>query len=63
MDLAVADIKKAYDAKFVEMQEQMKAFGSETIRKGGNTVVLTMDGTPGGSMENPFMANMSALED
>jgi hypothetical protein len=63
VDLAVADIKKAYDAKFVEMQEQMKAFGSETIRKGGNTVVLTMDGIPGGSMENPFMANMSALED
>jgi hypothetical protein len=63
IDLAVADIKKAYDAKFTEFEKQMTAFGHQTIEKGGNTVILSMDGTEMASYKNPFLANLDALGD
>jgi len=62
IDLAVADIKKAYDVKFAEFAKQMEAFGSETIKKGGHMVVLDMDGNPLGGVDNSFLSNLDALE-
>lgn len=61
VELAVAEIKKAYDVKIAEMQTQIDAFGSETIRKGGSVVFLDSDGTATGKVENPFLANLEAL--
>lgn len=63
IDLAVADVKKAYDAKFVEFEKQMTAFGNQTIEKGGNTVILDMDGNAKAIYKNPFLANLDALGD
>jgi len=62
LELAVADIKKSYDAKISEFEKKMEEFGSETIKKGGNTVVLTM-GDPSSIESNPFLANLDALGD
>lgn len=63
IDLAVADVKKAYDAKFAAFEQQMKDFGSETIKKGGHTVVLDMSGNPISEHGNSFLANLDALGD
>src|SRR5574343_431556 len=62
IDLAVAEVKKAYDEKFAAMEKQMEAFGSETIRKGGRVVVLDGDGNSLGNMDNSFLSNFDALE-
>lgn len=62
VELVVSEIKKSYDAKFTEMEKQIEAFGGETIRKGGNTVVLDMDGKSLGKMDNSFLSNFDALE-
>ena len=62
VELVVNEIKKSYDAKFTEMEKQIEAFGGETIRKGGNAVILDMDGKSLGKMDNSFLSNLDALE-
>jgi len=62
IDLAVSEVKKAYDEKFAAMEKQMEAFGSETVQKGGRVVILDGDGSPLGNMDNSFLSNLDALE-
>ena len=62
IDLAVAEVKKAYDVKFAAFEKQMEAFGSETIKKGGHAVFLDMEGKSLGGMDNSFISNLDALE-
>ena len=47
------EIKKAYDVKFVELTSKIEKMETETIRKGGNVVVIPeLLGNTGGSMSN-----------
>lgn len=48
------EIKKAYDAKFVELSSKIEKMETETIRKGGQVVVIPelLGGSTGGSMSN-----------
>jgi len=62
IDLAIAEVKKAYDAKITEMEKTIEAFGSETIKKGGHAVILDMEGNPLGRVDNSFLSNLDALE-
>lgn len=63
VELAVSEVKKAYDIKFAEFEQQMKDFGSETIKKGGATVVLDMAGNKVAEYGNSFLSNLDALGD
>lgn len=63
VELAVADITKAYDAKFAAFEQQMKDFGSETIKKGGHVVVIDSDGGKMNEYNNSFLSNLDALGD
>jgi hypothetical protein len=61
VDLAIADIKKAYDGQIAEMKRTIEAFGDETIKKGGQTVILSDSGAPIGDVDNSFISNLNAL--
>lgn len=60
VEVAVSEIKKAYDAQFAEMQKKLDAYSNETILKGGHMVMITQDGSKVGEY-NPMMANFDAL--
>ena len=62
VELAVADIKKAYDAKIIALEARIEEFGNETIRKGGQVVVIKGSDSDD-EAENPFLSNLDALGD